>query len=144
MQEERTATVQSVNLLALDEPIEVFNFEVEDCHTYFVGGLGVLVHNACPKGDYYRGGNDFSARPSDVKMNNHGMGKTTHGVSVNTNPNAVTSHGTPYKIIDLPEGLDIIQRGVNPSHFEIVPNQPMPLAQYQDLLSQIISIAFGG
>ena len=42
-----TATVQSVNLLELDEPVEVFNFEVEDCHTYFVGELGVLVHNSC-------------------------------------------------------------------------------------------------
>ncbi len=28
-----TATVNSVNLLELDEPVEVFNFEVEDCHT---------------------------------------------------------------------------------------------------------------
>lgn len=41
-----TATVKSVNLLELDEPVEVFNFEVEDCHTYFVGEIGVLVHNA--------------------------------------------------------------------------------------------------
>ena len=40
-----TATVRSVSLLELDEPVEVFNFEVEDCHTYFVGELGVLAHN---------------------------------------------------------------------------------------------------
>ena len=40
-----TATVKSVNLLELDEPVEVFNFEVEDCHTYFVGNNCVLVHN---------------------------------------------------------------------------------------------------
>ena len=37
--------VHSVNLIELDEPVEVFNFEVEDCHTYFVVELGVLVHN---------------------------------------------------------------------------------------------------
>ena len=42
-----TATVQSVNLLELDEPVEVFNFEVEDCHTYFVGNSFILVHNSC-------------------------------------------------------------------------------------------------
>ena len=41
-----TATVKSVGLLELSEPVEVCNFEVEDCHTYFVGELGVLVHNA--------------------------------------------------------------------------------------------------
>ena len=139
-----TAAVNSVSLLELDEPMEVFNFEVGDCHTYFVGSNYILVHNTCPKKDYYRGGNDFSAKPSEVKMNNNGMVKTTHGVSVNTNPNAVTSHDTPHKIVDLPEGLDIIQRRVNPSHYKIVPSQPMPFSQYQDLLSQIISIAFGG
>jgi intein/homing endonuclease len=45
-----TATVKSVNLLELDEPVEVFNFEVEDCHTYFVGKTYVLVHNGpCTK-----------------------------------------------------------------------------------------------
>ena len=42
-----TATVKSVNLLELDEPVEVFNFEVEDCHTYFVGDKFILVHNSC-------------------------------------------------------------------------------------------------
>ena len=41
-----TAIVKSVNLIELDEPVEVFNFEVEDCHTYFVGELDILVHNA--------------------------------------------------------------------------------------------------
>ena len=40
-----TAVVKSVGLLELDEPVEVFNFEVEDCHTYFVGNLDLLVHN---------------------------------------------------------------------------------------------------
>ena len=42
-----TATIKSVKLLELDEPVEVFNFEVEDCHTYFVGEQCVLVHNSC-------------------------------------------------------------------------------------------------
>ena len=38
--------VHSVNLIELDEPVEVFNFEVEDSHTYFVGDNYILVHNA--------------------------------------------------------------------------------------------------
>lgn len=50
------ATVQSVNLLELDEPVEVFNFEVEDCHTYFVSELNVLVHNTCPNPNGKKGG----------------------------------------------------------------------------------------
>jgi hypothetical protein len=32
----------------LDEPVKVYNFEVEGFHTYFVGAtVQVLVHNAC-------------------------------------------------------------------------------------------------
>jgi len=31
----------------LDSPIKVYNFEVEDWHTYFVSEQDVFVHNAC-------------------------------------------------------------------------------------------------
>ncbi len=31
----------------LEEPVKVYNFEVEDFHTYFVGESSVLVHNWC-------------------------------------------------------------------------------------------------
>ncbi|SCJ29114.1 Cell wall-associated polypeptide CWBP200 [uncultured Clostridium sp.] len=31
----------------LTEPVTVYNFEVEDWHTYFVGDAGILVHNSC-------------------------------------------------------------------------------------------------
>ena len=40
-----TATVKKVILLEFDEPVEVFNFEVEECHTYFVGEQEILTHN---------------------------------------------------------------------------------------------------
>lgn len=31
----------------LDTPVTVYNFEVEDWHTYFVGSNKILVHNKC-------------------------------------------------------------------------------------------------
>jgi hypothetical protein len=31
----------------LETPVKVYNFEVEDFHTYYVGKSSVLVHNAC-------------------------------------------------------------------------------------------------
>ncbi len=49
-----TATVKSVSLLELDTPVEVFNFEVEDCHTYFVGELALLVHNGPCNSKFYK------------------------------------------------------------------------------------------
>lgn len=40
-------TVEWVQHEILESPIKVYNFEVEDFHTYFVGECGVLVHNDC-------------------------------------------------------------------------------------------------
>ena len=34
----------------LENPIKVYNFEVQDFHTYFVGESSVLVHNLCETG----------------------------------------------------------------------------------------------
>ena len=31
----------------LETPVKVYNFEVEDFHTYYVGESSVLVHNDC-------------------------------------------------------------------------------------------------
>ena len=39
--------VENVQHEILESPIKVYNFEVEDFHTYFIAELGVLVHNAC-------------------------------------------------------------------------------------------------
>ena len=41
------AYIDSVNLESLDEPVKVYNFEVEEFHTYFVGASSYLVHNVC-------------------------------------------------------------------------------------------------
>ena len=45
-------TVEWVQHEILESPIKVYNFEVEDFHTYFVGECGVLVHNDCDTGKY--------------------------------------------------------------------------------------------
>lgn len=33
----------------LDNPVTVYNFEVDDWHTYYVGNSSILVHNMCAK-----------------------------------------------------------------------------------------------
>ena len=40
-------TVEDISNEGLEEPVTVYNFEVADFHTYFVGECGVLVHNTC-------------------------------------------------------------------------------------------------
>ena len=44
--DDTTITVDAVAYEILDSPVRVYNFEVEDYHTYYVG-CGVLVHNSC-------------------------------------------------------------------------------------------------
>jgi len=39
--------VEAVQHEILESPIEVYNFQVEDYHTYYVSELRVLVHNTC-------------------------------------------------------------------------------------------------
>lgn len=38
--------VEDFEIKLTDEPVKVYNFQVEDFHTYHVSRLGVLVHNA--------------------------------------------------------------------------------------------------
>ena len=61
--------VEKVQHELLESPIKVYNFQVEDYHTYYVGGFGALVHNSCesrPKSpdkvtDAYIDNNDIDA-----------------------------------------------------------------------------------
>ena len=39
--------VEKIQHEILESPIKVYNFEVADYHTYYVGDSGVLVHNEC-------------------------------------------------------------------------------------------------
>ena len=59
-------TVEWVQHEILESPIKVYNFEVEDFHTYFVGECGVLVHNWCQDDiDALRNGKDYYASSVD-------------------------------------------------------------------------------
>ena len=40
--------VEQVQHEILEAPVKVYNFEVQDFHTYYVGKNSVLVHNYCP------------------------------------------------------------------------------------------------
>ena len=41
-----TYSIEIISCEIVDKPVTVYNFQVEDFHTYHVGNLGVLVHNA--------------------------------------------------------------------------------------------------
>lgn len=150
--------IEKIQHEILESPISVYNFRVANDHTYYVGSKSLGVHNASvgyggsgsanttPKVDYkgeprsvYRGGNSFEVKPGEVKFDANGNVRTSHGVSLDVNPGSVDKFGGAYEIKSIPDELQIIQRGGRPEHFEIVPKEPMPLEQFQELLNQIIA-----
>ena len=42
--------VEKVQHEILETPVTVYNFQVEDFHTYYVTNVGILVHNKCSRG----------------------------------------------------------------------------------------------
>ena len=49
LQNGKYVTIEKVQHEILETPIKVYNFEVVDFHTYYVGKCAVLVHNTCGK-----------------------------------------------------------------------------------------------
>lgn len=47
LQEGKYVCINCVVQKKLTKPVTVYNFEVEDWHTYFVGINKILVHNKC-------------------------------------------------------------------------------------------------
>ena len=91
----------------------------------------------------YRGGNQFIAKPNEVKIDRKtGFVKPTNGISVHLNPNQVKKFGGAYKIIDLPNTLKIIQRGRDLQHYEIVPRTAnlLTFEQFNQELQKIQAI----
>ena len=92
-----TAVVIGSWIEKLDTPILVYNLEVEDYHSYFVGDASVLVHNTCQPYDYgdY---NQLNSRGDDLDLHHAPQG----------NPAKQVIDGYDYKsgpAIALPAGV---------------------------------------
>ena len=74
--------VEDIHIEELSEAIKVYNFEVEDWHTYFVGEQGVLVHNNCgetiPEGGSGTGYTVSDSRKIHI-LEGDGVGNPGHG-----------------------------------------------------------------
>ncbi len=87
---------------------------------------------------FYRGGNSLAVRPHEVRADTRtGLLRTTHGVSIFDRPDNLERFGGAYQVTDIPVTLQIVQRGRDQHHYEIVPAIPMTLDEYQQALNQI-------
>ncbi|WP_369371824.1 RHS repeat-associated core domain-containing protein [Promicromonospora sp. Populi] len=118
-------------------------------------GIVVPGGNFAKKGDevaeatsFFRGAKpgespSFAPRPNEFKVDSEtGFVRSTHGVSVFDNPQSVSSKNFVPHRIDLstvPSELNIIQRGKDPRHYEIVPRPGINLTpqQFSACLSRI-------
>ena len=160
-----TAVVTGSELERLDEPVKVYNLEVEDYHTYFVGDVPVLVHNYKTENDLYAGGNankkktgskppsgkrsdfglDSNADPSSTMVNS-GMTlpKSKHpyaGASTNEDKDALMGlrNKEIYKLpagTVLPEGL-MLNRDVPGGHNTLYPTYEMSLESFFELVMSL-------
>jgi len=93
------------------------------------------------EGNFYRGGTNLRPKPFEVKVDPaSGLVLPTHGISVFSRPDHLERFGGAYRVTNLPEELTIIQRGRDPTHFEVVPAYPMTLAEYEMALSKIVLV----
>jgi Pretoxin HINT domain/A nuclease family of the HNH/ENDO VII superfamily with conserved AHH len=99
--------------------VKVYNFEVEDLHTYFVSELGILVHNTCggslERGDInknitggvpdgYRGhhlipvtvAQDFPVMQHAAKNLGYDINRTNNGIALPGSPQESLATGLPY------------------------------------------------
>lgn len=91
------------------------------------------------KVDVYRGGHDVVPKPDEYKTDPAtGNVKCTHGVSLETDAGALARFGTVRRVASLPPTWRIVQRGRRPTHFEIVPRQPLSPSDYERALGQVI------
>jgi hypothetical protein len=90
---------------------------------------------------YYRGGPSLKPRPHDIRVDRvAGLVQPTHGVSVFDRPDGLERFGGAYRTGSLPDNLKIIQRGRDQHHYEIVPANPMTVAEYEEALSKILLV----
>lgn len=71
--------VEAVQHEILESPVKVYNFEVEDFHTYFVGESSVLVHNTCYTNKELI---DAANKINEVQYNGHPFASKMNPISV--------------------------------------------------------------
>jgi hypothetical protein len=101
----------------------------------FHGKSGEVIDPAIV--NVYRGGRSLQVKPGDIKVGKDGLVKTTHGLSLDTDPARLAGFGGAGRVKSIPGELQIVQRGARDTHFEVVPKQPMTPERYEELIQQI-------
>ena len=58
--------VEKIQHELLESPVQVYNFQVEGYHTYYVTKSGILVHNTCPNPNGKKGGQAHQDKVQEI------------------------------------------------------------------------------
>ena len=110
---------------------------------YHAGGMSISDMPKCdplPPQALFRGGADLTPRLGvDVLIDrNTGLLRTDRGISLFADPATVERFGGAYRVESIPAGLKMQQRGRDPSHYELIPAEPMSFERYVELLQQVV------
>jgi len=94
---------------------------------------------ALPQG-VFCGGPDLTPRLGiDILLElNTGLLRTDRGISPFDDPAKAARFGEVYVVESFREGLKMQQRRRDPSHYELMPSEPMPFERYVELLTQVV------
>ena len=67
-----------------------------------------------------------------------GLLRTDRGISLFDDPAKVERFGGAYRVESIPEELKMQQRGREPGHYELMPDEPMSFERYVALLKQVV------
>ncbi len=80
-------------------------------------------------------------RPREVRIDKAtGLVQPVRGISVYSRPDNLDRFGGAHRVTNLPAELMVLQVGKDPYHHEIVPVQPMSLAEYEGALNKIVLV----
>jgi hypothetical protein len=87
----------------------------------------------------FRGGAALTPRLGiDVLLERYtSLLRTDRGVSLFDDPAKAARFGTVYRVESLPNGLKVQQRGKDPSHYKLMPAEPMTFEGYVELLTHV-------
>jgi RHS repeat-associated protein len=89
--------------------------------------------------DVFRGGTDFTLKPGEFRVTPNGV-YPAKGLSLNADPFKAVPYGGAYRIVSIPDGLDIIHTPskANPMHFDVIPKDlSISDEGFQNLLNKI-------
>lgn len=83
----------------------------------------------------------MDVKPNEYKVKKDGKVDsdrvTGRGLSLSTNKARMQSFGGAYRVVWYPPTLQILQRGRDPEHYEIIPALPMTPDEYQAELNKV-------